>query len=96
MQEEFDTYDPSVHLFVQLQFLARRSRIIEIVSAKDAIFALAQSGLCAAFCRSKHYVPTNTINTCRSKHSAASLLHFAFCRKIYRIFPQNIAESVVL
>nr|CAD1822566.1 unnamed protein product [Ananas comosus var. bracteatus] len=51
LQEEFDTYDPSVHLFVQLQFLARRSRIIEIVSAKDAIFALAQSGLCAAFCR---------------------------------------------
>ncbi|CAA6658695.1 unnamed protein product [Spirodela intermedia] len=51
LQEEFDTYDPNAHWFLRLQFLKKRSRIIEIVSAKDVIFALAQSGLCAAFSR---------------------------------------------
>ncbi|XP_078172221.1 uncharacterized protein LOC144566176 isoform X1 [Carex rostrata] len=51
LQEEFDTYDQNVHLFLQLQFLRKRSKIIEIVAAKDIIFALAQSGLCAAFSR---------------------------------------------
>lgn len=55
-QEEFDTYDQNVHLFLQLQFLRKRSKIIEIVAAKDIIFALAQSGLCAAFSRSKHLI----------------------------------------
>ncbi|KAL5698253.1 hypothetical protein ACHQM5_029317 [Ranunculus cassubicifolius] len=51
LQEEFDTYDPQAHLFLKLQFLKKRSKIIEIVAAKDVIFALAQSGLCAAFSR---------------------------------------------
>ncbi|XP_064949212.1 uncharacterized protein LOC135598800 isoform X3 [Musa acuminata AAA Group] len=52
LQEEFDAYDHNVHWFVKLQFLKKRSKIIEIVSAKDIIFALAYSGLCAAFSRS--------------------------------------------
>ena len=51
MQEEFDTYDDNAHLFVKLQFLRRRSKIIEIVAAKDIIFALAHSGICATFNR---------------------------------------------
>jgi hypothetical protein len=51
IQEEFDTYDHNAHLFVKLQFLKKRSKIIEIVAAKDIIFALAHSGLCAAFSR---------------------------------------------
>ncbi|BAT17233.1 uncharacterized protein [Oryza sativa Japonica Group] len=51
LQEEFDTYDHNAHLFVKLQFLKKRSKIIEIVAAKDIIFALAHSGLCAAFSR---------------------------------------------
>ncbi|XP_077240906.1 uncharacterized protein LOC143881608 [Tasmannia lanceolata] len=51
LQEEFDTYDPKAHWFLRLQFLKKRSKIIEIVAAKDVIFALAQSGLCAAFSR---------------------------------------------
>uniref|UniRef100_A0A0D9XZI8 Uncharacterized protein n=1 Tax=Leersia perrieri TaxID=77586 RepID=A0A0D9XZI8_9ORYZ len=51
LQEEFDTYDHNAHLFVKLQFLKKRSKIIEIVAAKDIIFALAHSGLCAAFNR---------------------------------------------
>jgi hypothetical protein len=51
LQEEFDTYDDNAHLFVKLQFIKKRSKIIEIVAAKDIIFALAHSGLCAAFNR---------------------------------------------
>ncbi|XP_020522504.1 uncharacterized protein LOC18433709 isoform X2 [Amborella trichopoda] len=51
LQEEFDTHDPKVQFFLILQFLKKRSKIIEIVAAKDVIFALAQSGLCAAFSR---------------------------------------------
>ncbi|XP_010932376.1 uncharacterized protein [Elaeis guineensis] len=51
LQEEFDTYDHNVNFFLRLQFLKKRSKIIEIVAAKDVIFALAQSGLCAAFSR---------------------------------------------
>ncbi|RLN31238.1 hypothetical protein C2845_PM05G17150 [Panicum miliaceum] len=55
LQEEFDTYDGcEAHLSVGLKFpkfLTRRSKIIEIVTAKDIIFALSQSGLCSAFDR---------------------------------------------
>ncbi|EES07638.1 hypothetical protein BDA96_04G342600 [Sorghum bicolor] len=51
LQEEYDTYDDEVHFLVQLPFLWTRTKIIEIVAAKDVIFALAQSGLCAAFNR---------------------------------------------
>ena len=58
-QEEFDTYDHNVHWFLKLQFLKKRSKIIEIVAAKDVIFALAQSGLCAAFSRSKSALYTS-------------------------------------
>ncbi|PKU74682.1 hypothetical protein MA16_Dca004873 [Dendrobium catenatum] len=54
LQEEFDTYDHNVHWFLKLQFLKKRSKIIEIVAAKDVIFALAQSGLCAAFSRTSN------------------------------------------
>jgi hypothetical protein len=53
IQEEFDTYDPKGNWFLQLNFLKRRSKIVEIVAAKDIVFALAQSGVCAAFSRGK-------------------------------------------
>lgn len=36
-----------------LPFLRKRSKIIEIVAARDIVFALAQSGVCAAFSRGK-------------------------------------------
>lgn len=36
-----------------LPFLKKRSKIIEIVAARDIVFALAQSGVCAAFSRGK-------------------------------------------
>lgn len=51
LQEEFDTHDPKGHCFTQLPFLRKRSRIIEIVAAQDIVFALAHSGVCAAFSR---------------------------------------------
>ena len=62
MQEEYDTYDDEVHFLVQLPFLWTRTKIIEIVAAKDVIFALAQSGLCAAFNRSKSHALRNFYN----------------------------------
>lgn len=36
-----------------LSFLKKRSKIIEIVAAHDIVFALAQSGVCAAFSRGR-------------------------------------------
>lgn len=44
-----------------LPFLRKRSKIIEIVAARDIVFALAQSGVCAAFSRGKdHTSKTST------------------------------------
>ena len=51
MQEEFDTHDPKAHHFLKLPFLKKRSRIVEIVAARDTVFALTHSGICAAFSR---------------------------------------------
>ncbi|KAG9138899.1 hypothetical protein Leryth_007520 [Lithospermum erythrorhizon] len=51
LQEEYDTHDPKGHSSMVLPFLKKRSKIIEIVAARDIVFALAQSGMCAAFCR---------------------------------------------
>lgn len=50
-QEEFDTHDPKAHDFLKLPFLKKRSRIVEIVAARDTVFALTHSGICAAFSR---------------------------------------------
>ncbi|XP_028106085.1 uncharacterized protein LOC114305175, partial [Camellia sinensis] len=51
LQEEYDTHDPKGHYGMVLSFLKKRSKIIEIVAAHDIVFALAQSGVCAAFSR---------------------------------------------
>jgi hypothetical protein len=54
VQEEFDTYGGcEARLSKSPKFLTERSKIIEIVAAKDIIFALSQSGLCAAFDRGR-------------------------------------------
>ncbi|THG09169.1 hypothetical protein TEA_004245 [Camellia sinensis var. sinensis] len=50
-KEEYDTHDPKGHCGMVLSFLKKRSKIIEIVAAHDIVFALAQSGVCAAFSR---------------------------------------------
>eukprot|EP00898_Chlorokybus_atmophyticus_P004301 jgi/Chlat1/4872/Chrsp31S04889 len=51
LQEEYDTYDPESHAFLKLSFFKNRSKIVEIVAARDIVFALAHSGVCAAFSR---------------------------------------------
>lgn len=53
-QEEYDTHDPKGHSSTVLPFLKKRSKVIEIVSAQDIVFALVQSGVCAAFSRGNH------------------------------------------
>ncbi|XP_016166649.1 uncharacterized protein LOC107609277 [Arachis ipaensis] len=47
LQEEYDTHDPKGRPSVVLPFLRKRSKIIEIVAARDIVFALAQNGVCA-------------------------------------------------
>ncbi|XP_044481959.1 uncharacterized protein LOC123208462 [Mangifera indica] len=49
--EEYDTHDPKGHCPLVLPFLMKRTKVIEIVSASDIVFALAHSGVCAAFSR---------------------------------------------
>lgn len=50
-QEEYDTHDPKGHCSPVLPFLMKRTKVIEIVAARDIVFALAHSGVCAAFSR---------------------------------------------
>ncbi|XVF29762.1 hypothetical protein REPUB_Repub15cG0150100 [Reevesia pubescens] len=52
--EEYDTHDPKGHYPVALPFLMKRMKVIEIVAAHDIVFALAHSGVCAAFNREKN------------------------------------------
>ncbi|XP_043815996.1 uncharacterized protein LOC110623121 isoform X2 [Manihot esculenta] len=51
LTEEYDTHDPKGHCSVVLPFLMKRTKVIEIVAARDIVFALAHSGVCAAFSR---------------------------------------------
>ncbi|XP_068341445.1 uncharacterized protein [Pyrus communis] len=52
--EEYDTHDPKGHSSAILPFLMKRTKVIEIVAARDIVFALAHSGVCAAFSREKN------------------------------------------
>lgn len=54
-----DSHDPDA-ANLKLSFLRRRSKIIEIVSAGDIVFALTLSGVCAAFRGSKRLAFLNT------------------------------------
>lgn len=47
-----DTHDESVAQ-QKLSFLRRRSKVVEIVGARDLIFGLTLSGVCAVFDRAK-------------------------------------------
>ena len=53
-----DTHDPDAGS-LQLSFLRRRSKVVEIVCAGDIVFALTLSGVCAAFCGRKRLAFTN-------------------------------------
>ncbi|KAF5750705.1 hypothetical protein HS088_TW03G01044 [Tripterygium wilfordii] len=54
MMVEYDTHDPKGHCSVVLPFLVKRTKVIEIVAARDIVFALAHSGVCAAFSRERN------------------------------------------
>ncbi|OMP07007.1 hypothetical protein COLO4_07711 [Corchorus olitorius] len=49
--EEYDSHDPKGHYPLSLPFLMKRTKIIEIVAARDIVLALAHSGVCTAFNR---------------------------------------------
>ncbi|XP_021896834.1 uncharacterized protein LOC110813876 [Carica papaya] len=49
--EQYDTHDPLGRCSVVLPFLLKRTKVTEIVAARDIVFALAHSGVCAAFSR---------------------------------------------
>lgn len=53
LTHQFDTHDPKHHSSPSpfLPFLMKRTKVVEIVAAKNIVFALAHSGLCAAFSR---------------------------------------------
>ena len=51
LNNEYDTHDPDAQKHLELPFLKRRSKVVEIVAAKDIVFALTHSGICAAFSR---------------------------------------------
>ncbi|XP_024981781.1 uncharacterized protein LOC112518355 isoform X1 [Cynara cardunculus var. scolymus] len=51
LTEQYDTHDPKGHSSFVLPFLMKRAKVIEIVAARGIVFALASSGVCAAFSR---------------------------------------------
>lgn len=50
-QERYDIHDPVGQCSLVLPLLMKRAKIIEIVVVHDIVFALASSGVCAAFSR---------------------------------------------
>jgi len=51
LTQYYDSHDPSKSRSSLLPFLLKRTKVVEIVAAKNLIFALYHSGLCAAFSR---------------------------------------------
>ncbi|XP_060203181.1 uncharacterized protein LOC132631586 [Lycium barbarum] len=51
LTEEYDTHEPRGHFPLAFPFLMTRAKVVEIVAARDIVFALAHSGVCAAFSR---------------------------------------------
>jgi len=50
LQATLDTHDPT-SAAKKLEYLQRRSKVLEIVSTRNMVFALTQTGVCAAFSR---------------------------------------------
>ena len=59
LTRSLDTHDPDA-ANLKLAFLRRRSKIVEIVSAGDVVFALTLSGVCAAWRGRKRLAFLNT------------------------------------
>lgn len=66
LQEEYDTHDPKGHSSPKLPFLMKRTKVIEIVAARDIVFALAHSGVCAAFSRGNNIPNYPVINVIKN------------------------------
>jgi hypothetical protein len=54
--EQYDTHDPKGYCLVSLPNLLKRSKVIEIVAARDIVFALTLSGVCASFSRGTNFL----------------------------------------
>ncbi|KAK1399721.1 WD40/YVTN repeat-like-containing domain containing protein [Heracleum sosnowskyi] len=54
LQEEYDTQYPTGLSATMVPLLERQTKVIEIVSAHGVVFALLESGICAAFSRDKN------------------------------------------
>ncbi|KAK1399715.1 putative pterin-4-alpha-carbinolamine dehydratase-like [Heracleum sosnowskyi] len=54
LQEEYDTQYPTGLSATMVTLLERQTKVIEIVSAHGVVFALLESGICAAFSRDKN------------------------------------------
>lgn len=50
-QAQYDTHNPEGHCSLVIPFLMKRTKVVEIVAARDIVFSLTQSGVCAAFSR---------------------------------------------
>lgn len=48
---QYDTHNPEGHCSLVIPFLMKRTKVVEIVAARDIVFSLTQSGVCAAFSR---------------------------------------------
>mmetsp|Transcript_71884 Transcript_71884/g.119662 ORF Transcript_71884/g.119662 Transcript_71884/m.119662 type:complete len:439 (-) Transcript_71884:187-1503(-) len=59
LRSQHDTHDPEV-ANLKLSFLRRRSKVVELVSSGDVVFALTLSGVCAAFCGQQRIAFMNT------------------------------------
>ncbi|XP_071722074.1 uncharacterized protein [Rutidosis leptorrhynchoides] len=54
LTERYDIHDPVGQCSLVLPLLMRRAKVMEIVVVHDIVFALANSGVCAAFSRDSH------------------------------------------
>ena len=59
LYSQHDTHDPDA-ANLKLSFLRRRSKIVEIISAGDVVFALTLAGVCAAFSGKRRIAFLNT------------------------------------
>ena len=64
-----------------LSFLKKRSKIIEIVAAHDIVFALAQSGICAAFSRGRTLMNDQPFFCLRVEYVAIFTICFPLLKK---------------
>lgn len=84
-QEEYDTHDPKGHCLPVMPFLMKRTKVFEIVAARDIVFALAHSGVCAAFSRGENKLAIdNSLMSIRMKNMLVD--EYIGCSKPWNVF----------